>query len=541
MIEDICGSDLPDLSRLEYGDCRAITVRIYEHFDAWRCTHGPLAQFEIVESIHREFESVVATTSRFARLRARLLAQLLGPDITSAIRDARQLAEDTQYVDCYINLRELGACEFEEQKLSCYADLAGKAVVDAFGGRLRFGLWLVRCLALANARTRLTKGWLRPFLLDDRFAEKAYLVVKPFFDAAELPLSQACWLQATEYLRPRFRQVLAAMPVHIRQGDGFAKLLKVLGGVIAHGMSALPPACSGAVIESTFIRCIKVGFCWGVTYPLLDDVIDSRSRFPAPEIASLKGAVASILSGGNVGRADLECLNHLPHATGLIESLMELRTLVPYEENITAYRLMHLAHMAQNEDSELTIDGSHGEREIFVASTLKAALVRVATALVAGAHVDQALLRRAFLLAPFNQGEDDFQDFLDDLQTGAVTPFTAFACGLFTSNPVHLFLFYGRYALQVLGAGDMARKVIDRQTLEIVKNLCAKHTQSGFVSSVLGRLLSSGDGFSGNLQRLLERVSERVEFMRYIDGETTLTRLITGAVQDYDQYSNSSA
>ena len=220
---------------------------------------------------------------------------------------------------------------------------------------------------------------------------------------------------------------------------GWSKLAKIVTGILVWRAARRTVAQDAT---QYVIASFKIAYCWGVTYPLVDDVIDASNASMSVR-RDICSVVEDAFRRGTVSTEDA--------ADGVVGELqgrmVELRALLEQEESLLAAREAILATtIAHHEDAiqRLNSVALCNREERMLNAISKAASVRVASLLICGVPICNAALQDIYRMALFNQLGDDIWDIEEDLVEGRATPVTVQLLSG-AENPFCLYLDYAAY------------------------------------------------------------------------------------------------
>lgn len=472
---DVSFEEFEDFS---YEDYKLCAISIWRKFKDWESKNNA----ELIEFYNFFFRNIDSISSfSYKKIQTKFIFNIASIfiDRKSAkfLYESFKMVDDHEMLNIYINLRELGKYKLDDNSFDCFPDLTKKmAIEELLGNKNIVSLALRWAIDKQNFEGDLYGG-LHKFINNNDFRIKLKKLVLKFFYEANLDIKDNTIDEAFSFLTKNFTRLLDVLPDEVLLQSGFAKMVKVLLGMIAHSAISIPSGSSCEEINNILLKSVKLGYYWGVTYPLLDDVIDSNV-LSKKELTLLKEIVHNIFSKESIS-VD-ENLFTKPYLNELIFCLFSLREVMPYNEHKLTYKLMQMAHHAQNEDSELSLCNSYNEETLYSLIILKAALVRIATASISGVKIDSNFIKNIFIMALYNQEEDDFQDFFEDIAARRPTPFTFYIRNRLIENPITIFFSYSSFIISLSENDIVVKKVIVGQLLEIFKNLISKKGSSLF-------------------------------------------------------------
>ncbi|QEH35384.1 hypothetical protein OJF2_39360 [Aquisphaera giovannonii] len=318
-------------------------------------------------------------------------------------------------------------------------------------------------------------------------------------------LTEPEWLsllnRIEDYFVRRLNDLTAALPEQSLSNHGVIKLVKVAFGTIVGRVSVRDAheANNSEFIFNTF----RIAYCWGITYPLVDNVLDSSSTVQAVReqlTLALTNIFNSEKSTACSGLADEGCD---PGVREVSERLREALSLVPSARLKAARSLLGNLLESHRRDSRRRIStiGLSTEEsvrsEVMIDTALKSALVRLATMELCGIEVEELTISGCLVRSLFNQLGDDLWDIYEDADDDRVTPYTLFLLNGGGGNP---FDFYFRYTAFM--TDGFSRR---RRTAALM----------GFCETLRDSLLSLRDrpedslDVAGNIAGLIERAKQQ--------------------------------
>lgn len=213
---------------------------------------------------------------------------------------------------------------------------------------------------------------------------------------------------------------------HHAETEGMRKLVKIIAGVIMHQLVEQPDSDA-----ATLNKTIRLGYCYGLTYPFIDDLLDTSPELNEADKLLFNQALRETLQTGRV--APLPQL-HKPSAT-INRIYQELkwafefiqRNLAPEQAKIF-FKRAYIFFEAQAIDRERRLGLEHDltMKTLFMPVMLKAAGCRlIARDLIAGS-MNAEFDHRTFCFGIYNQFNDDIKDIFEDLEENNLTPYTYF-------------------------------------------------------------------------------------------------------------------
>ncbi|RIX50338.1 polyprenyl synthetase family protein [Paenibacillus nanensis] len=230
------------------------------------------------------------------------------------------------------------------------------------------------------------------------------------------------------WLIHKLKTVSAAIPDGMSAEHAVRKLIKIIVGVILHVMEEMDDAVLSAERSRRLDEAIRLGYSYGLTYPFIDDLLDSnvlkqeeKDRYSAMiRETLLHGAVPELRewTGSNF---ELMRFVHaeLREAFEYMKKYQRPDTLETFCEQ--SYVFFHSQHLDRIKQLSNT---SYSNEELYLPIILKSSSSRMIVRSVISAGTDEGFDQHTFYYGIYNQLADDFADLFDDLEEGAVTPYT---------------------------------------------------------------------------------------------------------------------
>jgi|GEM_PF-28112 len=327
--------------------------------------------------------------------------------------------------------------------------------------------------------------------------------------------SAAIWLIA------KLRQVATELPDELEAEHAQRKLMKIIVGVVLHALEELGEEADADLRARTIDRAIRLGYAYGLTYPFIDDLLDSAALTDVEKLRYAE-AIRMVLLTGEVGQLRETIPEERPLLAYVYAELSEAFALIKREQApgelrqflAEAYVFFH----AQELDRAKTLsDDGYTIEELYLPVILKSAHSRLMARDVVGATEDEGFSRRTFYYGLYNQLADDFADLADDLAAGAVTPYTYYMTHRETRpdllHPYALYWAVIGYLIHHVYEGDpAARDVILSRAINGLKRCRARLGESRY-----GELMASLALPDGAFHRLVQRMVERAGEVDFFD------------------------
>ncbi|MGO4538255.1 polyprenyl synthetase family protein [Paenibacillus sp. 2TAB19] len=226
----------------------------------------------------------------------------------------------------------------------------------------------------------------------------------------------------------KIRAVTSIIPDGMNAEQAVRKLIKLIVGVVMHVMDDMDSSVLPADRAKRLDEAIRLGYSYGLTYPFIDDLLDSRV-LDHEEKKQYSQMIRATLMDGAV--PDIEEWNgnnrelvHFVHA--------ELRDAFEYikrrqlpdtmqaftEQSYVFFHSQDLDRMKELHNSSYT------NEELYLPVIIKSSSSRLIVRSVIGSDADDGFDQRTFYYGIYNQLADDFADMFDDMRDGAVTAYT---------------------------------------------------------------------------------------------------------------------
>lgn len=206
------------------------------------------------------------------------------------------------------------------------------------------------------------------------------------------------------------------------------KLIKIIAGVIMHVVEEMEDDISSEERTRKLEEAIKLGYSYGLTYPFIDDLLDSKV-LSLKEKERYTNLIRTTLITGSVPElglwagenADLIRFIHreLRFAFEYIKVKQRPETVNHFLEQ------SYVFFQSQEVDRDKQLSHPYySNEELYIPIILKSSSSRLIVRSVISADEDEGFENRTFFYGIYNQLADDFTDMFDDMENGAVTPYT---------------------------------------------------------------------------------------------------------------------
>lgn len=229
------------------------------------------------------------------------------------------------------------------------------------------------------------------------------------------------------WLFEKLKQVAKHLPKEIDAIHAQRKLLKVIAGVILHVNEQMVAGVSKEERAKNFDVAIRLGYSYGITYPFIDDLLDSQFLNKEEKMKYSKLIRSALLT------------QKVPEMGSWSEEKQSFMTFI-YEELKEAFEYIKIHQLQNNEnnffeqafiffqaqevDRNKDLSNSHySNEELFVPVILKSASSRLIARSIIN-ELNKDFGEHIFFHGIYNQLADDLADLFIDLENGSVTPYT---------------------------------------------------------------------------------------------------------------------
>lgn len=226
----------------------------------------------------------------------------------------------------------------------------------------------------------------------------------------------------------KLKQVARHIPKEMDAEQAQRKLMKIIVGVVLHVIEDMDDTVSPAERSARLDDAIRLGYSYGLTYPFIDDLLDS-GILNAQEKEQYSHMIRTALLTGTVPKPgewsgdNMELISfvhaELRDAFEYIKGHQRPETQDTFFEQANVF--FHSQHIDRIKDLS---NSQYTNEELYLPIILKSSSSRLIVRSVLSAHADEGFDERTFFYGIYNQLADDFADMFDDMRDGAVTPYT---------------------------------------------------------------------------------------------------------------------
>ncbi|MCM3744605.1 polyprenyl synthetase family protein [Sporosarcina luteola] len=230
------------------------------------------------------------------------------------------------------------------------------------------------------------------------------------------------------WLMNKLKSVSAAIPEGMNAEEAKRKLMKITAGVIFHQIEEMGEETTYEERARKLDQAIRLGYSYGLTYPFIDDLLDSDvlSEEEKKQYSSLirttlvTGAVPELGAWPDPNKELMQFIHsELRDAFAYIQGCLRQET----KDNFFEQSYVFFNSQEVDREKDLS-DARYSNEELYIPVILKSSSSRLIVRSVLSAEEDDGFDNRTFFYGIYNQLADDFADMFEDLEAGAVTPYT---------------------------------------------------------------------------------------------------------------------
>ncbi|MBD8069556.1 polyprenyl synthetase family protein [Bacillus sp. PS06] len=226
----------------------------------------------------------------------------------------------------------------------------------------------------------------------------------------------------------KLKTVSTYIPAGMDADQAQRKLIKIIAGVLMHEIDLMDDNITPQERVKKLDKAIRIGYSYGLTYPFIDDLLDANV-LSSEEKQRYSNLIRTTLLTGNVPRLGVWIGNNSELITYIHSELKEAFIYIKaHQDSKVLHAFFEQSYVFfHSQEVDRTKDLTHSNytnEELYLPVILKSAYSRLIARSVLGAPADEGFDDRTFLYGIYNQLADDFADMFDDMNDGAVTPYT---------------------------------------------------------------------------------------------------------------------
>ncbi|MEH7179536.1 polyprenyl synthetase family protein [Neobacillus vireti] len=206
------------------------------------------------------------------------------------------------------------------------------------------------------------------------------------------------------------------------------KLIKIIAGVVMQEIEEMDEKISSKERSSRLAKALRLGYCYGLTYPFIDDLLDANVLSDY-EKKCYSDLIRTTLITGTVPELGDWADNQIELLTNIHSELREayefIKTHQRPETLQSFFEQSYVFFQSQEVDRVKELSNhQYTNEDLYIPIILKSSSSRLIVRSVLDAQEDEGFDNRTFFYGIYNQLADDFADMFEDLEAGAVTPYT---------------------------------------------------------------------------------------------------------------------
>jgi len=315
----------------------------------------------------------------------------------------------------------------------------------------------------------------------------------------------------------RLKQVTSHIPAGMSVEHAQRKILKILAGVLMHELEERRELeLSNQERQTRLEKAIKLGFYYGLTYPLIDDLLDAKILSLEEEI-QYSNLIRHTLETGEVPDLGKWSGKNKELIQFIHKELKEAFEYMKKQHDNQTWELFlnqsYIFFHSQEVDrkKELT-NSTYSNEELYIPVILKSSASRQIVRSLMDAPEDEGYDQRTFYYGIYNQLADDLADMFDDKKDGAVTPYTYYLTYYQTRkdliNPFEMYWTVISYLIHdVYHSDSKTQEVILDRAINGLKRLKEKLGEQKY-RDLMGILTKGFPTFNRLLQQMVAKADD---------------------------------
>ncbi|MFC4320039.1 polyprenyl synthetase family protein [Litchfieldia salsa] len=233
---------------------------------------------------------------------------------------------------------------------------------------------------------------------------------------------------AVIWVSEKLKIVSSSIPEEMDAEQAQRKLIKIIVGVLMHVVEEMDEDVSPEERRQKLDEAIRLGYSYGLTYPFIDDLLDSTvlSREEKKQYSDLIRSTLITKSVPPIGKWEGKNIDLIEYIHAELQEAFEyIKSHQKAETSKSFFEESYVFFHSQEVDRVKDLSNStYSNEEIYVPIILKSSSSRLIARSVLSVSENESFDNRTFLYGIYNQLADDFADMFDDMNVGAVTPYT---------------------------------------------------------------------------------------------------------------------
>ncbi|MDD2233771.1 MAG: polyprenyl synthetase family protein [Desulfitobacteriaceae bacterium] len=230
------------------------------------------------------------------------------------------------------------------------------------------------------------------------------------------------------WLMDKLKTMSNYLPQEMDAENAQRKLFKIIASVLMHAIEEIGNKTSPEVKSRKIEEAIRLGYSYGLTYWLIDDLLGSNVLFPDEKI-EYSDLIRTTLITGYVPELREWAGKHAELIHHIQSELRDFFEYIKANQPPDALRLFveqaYVFFHSQEVDRMKDLScPNYSNEDLYIPIILKSSYSRLIARSVIGATEDDGFVNRIFYYGIYNQLADDFADMFEDIKEGTVTPYT---------------------------------------------------------------------------------------------------------------------
>ncbi|RSK25870.1 polyprenyl synthetase family protein [Bacillus sp. HMF5848] len=252
---------------------------------------------------------------------------------------------------------------------------------------------------------------------------------EPFSMAGLYRKAQKAGIESTMiWLVSKLKTVYSQIPEGMDAEQSQRKLIKLIAGVLMHVMEEMEPGVSSEERRRKLDEAIRLGYSYGLTYPLIDDLLDANI-LSEKETRHFSNLIRTTLLTGIVPKLGEWPGKNKDFMQFVYSELQEAFEYIKIhqrpdrKQSFLEQSYVFFNSQEIDRDKDLS-NPNYTNEDIYIPVILKSASSRLIVRSIINAPEDEGFDNRTFFYGIYNQLADDFTDMFEDMRLEAVTPYT---------------------------------------------------------------------------------------------------------------------
>jgi geranylgeranyl pyrophosphate synthase len=230
------------------------------------------------------------------------------------------------------------------------------------------------------------------------------------------------------WMMNKLRRVAENIPEGMDATHAQRKIIKVIAGVLMTEIEEIDDNISPQERVKRLDHAIRLGYSYGLTYPFIDDLLDAKILSEQEEEQYTEWIRTALVTGdvpemGEWRGKNRELIQFIYRE--LKDAFKYIRISQRKETRQLFFQQAYVFYNSQEVDRSKELSNeNYTNEELYIPVILKSSSSRLIVRSLINAIEDEEIDNRTFYYGIYNQLADDFADMFDDMEDGAVTPYT---------------------------------------------------------------------------------------------------------------------